>query len=541
MAAEPTIRPVRLCLGLVVVRAGEQLVVEGARYRHVFRGAAATEVLPRLLPLLDGSHDDGELCELSGLSPPQLRQVLTLLGNRGLLDEAETPAGGGTASEEVVAYLSRTVGARGDYSGSGRLLGVLAGAAVALHGDERITSKIAHDLLACGVGSVSADPLPPHASPTLAVVVDGADDPTTFRQTVASYGPLDVPVLRVAADAGHVEIGPCFFPGVTACPACLARGREEMGWEAPSGVVPVEALAGWAAAEALAIAGRLPELSSVRSVTRVSLQDWTSAKYLVVPYADCRDCGPAANLADAYEWEMRPPPFCLMPDDDRPPVEMAPLTDLMTQRPGFTTHPRLALPEVSEPVDGIFCHPVPADGTPLDEKLLADLLARVAGLRRGPSAGRLQRWVPSGGNLASVEAYVVVEDGVAGLPGTVFRYSDLTHELIAVRPERVRHSRILEGTGLAAGNWAAVLVLVAARGRLGSKYGQFASRLALLDAGCATTQLAAVAQARGLGVEFAAQWGERLAEVLRLVADDQFVTAVAGIRRPPSEGGTACP
>jgi hypothetical protein len=64
------------------------------------------------------------------------------------------------------------------------------------------------------------------------------------------------------------------------------------------------------------------------------------------------------------------------------------------------------------------------------------------------------------------------------------------------------------------------------------KYGDFAYRLAHLDAGCAATQLASVCQGYGLAVTYAAGWDDRLSGLLELYRGGEIITAVAGLHHP---------
>jgi len=176
--------------------------------------------------------------------------------------------------------------------------------------------------------------------------------------------------------------------------------------------------------------------------------------------------------------------------------------------------------------------------------LWATLLRQTAGFHAASvasSAVSPHRWAPSGGGLASVELFVIDEAGMAGLPGTVFRYDDLTHSLLAVRDDHIELAQVVEGTDLESTEAMAVTVFVAAHNRLATKYREYAYRVDHLDAGCASTQFTAVARVHGLAPRFATRWDGRIAEVLGLARDDQFVTAVAALHAPtPHPEGTTC-
>ena len=539
--------------GLVVVPGGGGLIVEGSPVRQVFRGKAATEVLPRLIPLLDGSRDRDGVGREAGLSPAQVDQVLTLLDDRGLLESGARHDPGWSADPETRPYLSRNLSAMSGFANVGELAATLARTVVLLVGDERITTRLGADLAALGVRSVAGRPGQEDQWPrqgvddVLAVVADRQADPSVLDDTVAWCESREIPVLRTAAAPGSVQVGPCFWPGVTACADCLRRGLREAGWAADGDPddVTCEFWCGLVMAGLLALIIRLPAMTPPRVMTRFDVTGWASDRRLVVPYADCSACAvhwrasTGAGTAGTYEWSMSRAPRRLQAGADTSPGRRREIGGIAGDRPGFASHPRRPLPPAPAALTGSFGPPAPHDRTPeVDETVLGDLLRRTAGRRTGPADGTAQRWTASGGDFGSVECYLVTEPGLFGLPGTVLRYQDMDDEVVAVRPDCVPPADLLSGTDLAAERFAAVFVLVAAGRRLAGKYRTFAHRLAHLDAGCAATQLAALARGHGTEVVFASEWAEDVAEVLCLAPGDQYVTAIAGIAHRME--GTTC-
>jgi SagB-type dehydrogenase family enzyme len=606
-----------------VVELDGALLVEGGPQRHVFRGRAATEVLPRLLPLLDGGNDSAALAERLSLTRGQIEQVLGLLGERGLLEAA--PAS--SPASAALGWFSRNLPEAGGYPCAEEILAALAETRVLIAGDAAVAQALARDLLDAGIGR--AEVIGPDGRvPTEAVAgIEGerrvavlieacawhaaedignshgtaAAQPSSLDEVTAWAASAAVPVLHVALGQGtcgsdEVEIGPVSLAAFSACTACVRRSRAEdtrrraetAPAEAGAGAVCAHGVAdlaaGLAAAEVIALAARLPSSTDPRLLTRVSCTDWTTETFWVAPYPDCDECGawaaPAVTpadtdtgiasgtdtdeplardvLIDLYEWSVQDRPVPQSPGREIPPWEMRRIQELKKRRPQSPTSPRRGLPADVLPVSGWFgAEPVTeaADGpSTLDEALWATLLRQTAGVHseEDGSAGS-RRWTPCGGGLASVELYLLDERGFPGLPGTVFRYDDLAHHLVAVRDDHVRLAQLLHGTGLegagaatgdrsASGGRAAV-VLVAAHARLSAKYRHFAYRLAHLDAGCASTQLTTVARAHGLEVEFATHWDAGVAEVLGLARDDEFVTAVAvlGHRATPRAQETDTP
>lgn len=552
----------RLCRGLALIPTDDRLIVLGAPHRQVFSGGAATTVLPGLLGLLDGSRDRDQIAAELDLDTAQVSAVLALLTERGLLESATAPTSRTAPAEQVTTYLSRNMAASGTYTGTGELVDALATAAVYVAGDERVAAAVAADLRDCGIAAVGAGAGVPgesfarrlaQAARPLVVAVDSGPSAEFLRAILSWCDQRGIPVLRMAATGGYLEAGPCFLAGGPACVDCLHAGRSDAGWQ-PAEPGPADAagadrdaadaLAGLAGAEALRIVAGLPGGRLPYVIARIGLDEWTTDERMVLPDPDCATCRPGHGpqptdpdtwLVECYEQVMRAVPQPLTARTALSPAQRAHVRDLQSQRPAFATHPRLPL-DGPDPADGA----APPASAPVNLRTLAGVLRKVAGLRHGPGERDSQRWAPTGGELASVELYLITASELPGLPGTVFRYADLTHELIAVRPDPVTLPDALAGTDLAGTDpggqpAAAALVLVAARARLAGKYDTFAHRLSHLDAGCATTQLAVVAAHHGLTVTFGSAWDERLAQLLELLPDEQFVTALATLG--PTPGG----
>jgi bacteriocin biosynthesis cyclodehydratase domain-containing protein len=536
-----TRRAPRLCKGLAVVTAQDALVVEDGRRRHRFTGMAVTSALDPLLPLMDGRRDEAALALASGLPAGTVRQVVGLLDECGLV---EYPQPGPPAAEHVATYFSRSIDATSGYRSAEQLLAVLATSDVVLIGKDPAADRVAHDLTEAGVETVRRHTDVPATMPALVgagrramvVVFDDPDQPQLLMKAVdAAAG---APVLRCGRTNSSAHIGPLFFSGFTACPDCFRRGWQELregepeadgsqGWDAgtESAAVVGNLLAGLAGVEVLAVLAGVTEPTSVRRLTTVSVPDHKTQHWLVTPYRDCPKCGKQLTVegdgapAEEYEWQMERPPQDLKWNGRPPRSERQRHEALQRTRPEFPLSPRRALPPEETP--SASTHPLlPA---------LSRVVRRVAGFR-SPSPESTERWTASGGNLGSTEVYVVADEAVFDLPGSVVRYDDLTDEAVAVHGDRVPVARCVEGTGLPPDGVDAVIVLVAATGRLANKYGWFAHRLAHLDAGCAAVSLAAVAAGCDLDASFAAGWPDDLGELLELESGREVVVAVAALR-----------
>lgn len=554
--ADRAVYPRRFVPGVMALPADGKLVIAGTSRRQVFRGKTAMQVIPRLLPLLDGSRTAEEICGELSIGTDLFARATSALDNCGLLESASGTEALDTLPSAVVAHYARFRDSR-VFSGVGEMADILATARVGVVAEDDLADRITEDLSVSGVRGVQRAPWPLGRDGVTepsgwqdcdwAIVVEGPENPRATREVCRSLADRAVPVLRLAVTEYHLEVGPCLYPGYGACAECLARSRRDAGWDRPAeppSPAMRELVSGVACAEAVSLL--LGEAGSrlTNRVYRISLPDLTTERFISAPHPACPDCGPgtveegarwAAGSAVRNEWLTLLPPESLRNRAPFSREEDARNVRLTAERPRFPSHPSRPLPTAEAVVHGVFGEDRPDRSPALDdEAFLSELLRRVGGRRRSPAGDPMERWAPTGGNLGSVEMYVLRESGLSGLPGTLFRYDDLTHSLIAVRPDAVPAEQLLEGTDLTADKGSAtVVVLVAALARCAVKY-PHAQRLVHLDAGCAMTQLAATAVGLGWDAAWAERWDERPAQVLRLPDKDQIVTGVALLHRNQS-------
>jgi SagB-type dehydrogenase family enzyme len=565
----------RMRRGLVVLPLDDGLLIEGGPSRQVLTGSAASSLLPRLLPMLDGQRSSEEIRAQLSLSPRQFDRALSLLNQRALLEWVRPDRAAEFAAEHVATYLSRTLSLTEDHRSTDDLAEELASATVLIVAPPLLARPMAADLSETGVGTVTilesgalASTRVKATGRCVAAVFDDSVNQEAFGEVIEACRERDVPVLRFAGTADAAEIGPIFFGIETACVSCFRRSRgsagEKPGEPAPDGLSPREPHTAGGGTAGREVTGMLPGLvvsallaillgqyaSSPWRLARTSLPSMLTDLYDVIPDLECGYCAGGAAPEDAtsqaclaYEWRMGKWPVFLTAGRATSPAEAHRLAALRREREDLPSSPRHRLPDQ---------HHVPAPGAAghsrrLDESVLAGMLVRTAGFR--PTAGSpdaqasSSRWMASGGNLASVSLYLITESDMFGLPGTVSRYDDVEHQIVSVHADHIPLAQVLAGTGLDAAYTDLVIVLTAAVGRLGKKYHDFAWRLAHLDAGCAAIQLRTIAGGYGVQATFAAAWPAQLGQTLELDPRREIVTAVAGISalgHLPAEGPSRC-
>ncbi|WP_432107530.1 hypothetical protein [Streptomyces sp. AA1529] len=537
----------RLRRGVAVQQVEEGLAVEGLPAPQVFRGKAATALLPRLLPLLDGSRDRAALAEELELTQRAVFKALSLLWMCGVIEDsppppvAGRPDAGSALPAELADYLSRmgdSTGANG-YWEQGALR--LAAARVALFGSGPAAAALAAELApSTHVTRVTGpDALPP---PETTLAVTAGLRRGELSVVAAACRDRDVPLVRVAVSAGHARLGPFVHPRYTPCLECLLA--EESGVpDSSADTGPDEEAAALTAALAahdlfgfLSRAVPSPYPNQWRTV---ALDDLKQQRHSGATRPGCPTCsavpaversgaaeGPEpAPLAARYEAFIGFPPHEYMDlkghQQHYKPSNLA----LQRQEKTWPVCPRAELP----PPDTARLAGRPygqetGPETAVDRDTLSLVLATVAGIRVG-DPDFLRRWTPSGGNIGSVLAHLAVRD-VPGLEPGLYGYVPGDHRLALLAP----------GTGALdglPGAGPATLVLTGNLGKVAKKYHSFALRVTLLDAGCAQATLRRVCRTLGLPRTPVRRWDERAAAAA-LGVDPRVepVTAVTDLGRP---------
>jgi SagB-type dehydrogenase family enzyme len=525
VAADPQFRMPdrpRLVPGLIVVPMIDGLLIEGTAERQVLRGGAARTLLPHLMSVLDGTRDLAELAaQLPDVPPADVRAAISLLYVCGLLEDAAVP-GADPDGSPVGAYLGRHLDTTRVNRSAAEAVQRLATARIAIPGGGAI-SKAVGDLLR-DAGAEVVDIEDERVRPDLVVAVGEPDgiDPADVAAACERRG---LRWLCSAGVDGEIEIGPLFDPVNSACFDCFRAGRP-----APTGpaIGPARAAvwAGLLATEVIHVLTRTGLLQSASGCTVTDVETWGQRILGVYRRPGCPRCCPAPDVAvplAAYHYEQAvafPPREQLNPKDHQHHYRPANLA-LQRDAKSYSGALRIAFvgADPSEPTSARLSTPC-----------IAAILERIAGLRvENAAPGRVQRWSPTGGNLGSVQAYLLAVD-IDGLPPGWYFYEPRDPALTRVRAlepgeATLSVTRIVPG---APAGVPALLVLTGALVRVATKYHNFAYRILYLDSGVALAQLAAVADERGVTAQAAPRWDDvAVGAALGINLDQEPVTAVA--------------
>ncbi|QGU28024.1 SagB/ThcOx family dehydrogenase [Microbacterium oryzae] len=518
----------RFAEGLVVVPSDGGVIVEGGPTRQLLGGRSAAAVLDRLIPLLDGEHGLEELAAESGRSLADTHATVALLYASGLLEDGAVAPEVGDADPQAIAFYARTIDStRVNASGAQAMQRLRASRAV-VAADARsrgFAEMIAAELTAGGVGSVDLVDAGSTAVDSALVLLVGASP--LLSRTAAAAAAEGAGAYPVRLDGEQLLYGPFVEPSYTPHYDDLALQIDAEAGTAEPTDEPAFAAA-MVAGDVLALLSRVGAVPSQQSLVRLDLR--TLVQERLVAVSSTPDGIP---LAYAFEASTAFPPRSLAsPKDHQVHYKQS---NIVLQReskrwPSAPTTPLTQRAAIRQ-VDGLPDPAAPATATDLTAGMLADIVTRTAGNRDEgtPREGKVRRWAATGGNLGSVQAYVLARR-VDGLAAGVYGYQrgDDSYALLPWADPSADLAGVSESAD-------AVLVLTGALGRVASKYAAFSWRIVHLDAGVALAQARLLAAAHGVHTEVAPAWDDdAVAALLGIDQDAEPITAVVSLttRRP---------
>ncbi len=294
-------------------------------------GAAATILMPRVLPLLDGEHTVGEIASAVGVDDETINRVIGLLAQNQLI-EKEAPIAAG-AAPELQAFFNAVTTAWVQPEQEGAITNRKVLVITAWAEDENSLGHLfRQSIQGLGVGRVT----------TVTAELERPWDDVVAGQDLVMFMPskpllpvreavhkacLKAKVKICSAEflsATSLSIGPTVIPGETACWTCLDRrqkGAQEFYTELlatqqflekhpeadPVGArLPALAqmLAGLAAFEALRILTNVYPPVTVGNMVIFNAVDYAMESHPVLKLPRCPDCSPVREqpLRRVWSW-----------------------------------------------------------------------------------------------------------------------------------------------------------------------------------------------------------------------------------------------
>lgn len=295
-----------------IVEEEARIVFEHAERAVLLEGGAVRELLPRLLPLLDGTRSVADITALLGApAEPAVVNALALLAERGLLT-----AGPGVDSAPELRATADELAANGA-AVPAAVARRLETARVVVAGDSRVALETARLLRRSGVGSLRLGRLdePAEAGELLVAAPSPRELPALHRCNELALEAARPWLQVLPFDGRMAAVGPLFLPAETSCHVCytlrrsasLGFGELEQLLEATPSCAPsgpaLEAVVA-AAAASLAVAWialldpRLPGvLFAVEPEGGLRI-----TRHLVLRVPRCPACSPTHRLAPPAPW-----------------------------------------------------------------------------------------------------------------------------------------------------------------------------------------------------------------------------------------------
>jgi SagB-type dehydrogenase family enzyme len=508
------------------------LLFVGTKQTQLLRGKSARDLLPRLMPHLNGRSTIEVLAaRFPWLASGTIRNAVTLLYSRGLLEDGCPPPAAADL-RDVDSFLGRFVDVTRVNHNRREALDRLQASSVLVGGSDEGADLLQRQLAGSGIGRLGlvkdAGGDLRGCSLVVAVATRESDDLTLLLEQARQHGVWALHV-RVAHDL--VQIGPLLMPGQICCYPCMREIHDLPRGDADPDLVSF--WLGMAALEAFLVLSRVgnPRLHNGFERYETTRHGIVNQYRYIVGIPGCARCGlggPSLDPASPafLSWLLHssvsmPPHELRSPREHQNHYNAPNIALTLELNEPYYGAPIVALP-AARPLDG----PLPwsergSERRGIDVEELATLLWYAAGYQTLEHDARW-RIAPTAGGLGSPELFVIARQ-VDGLAEGLYRYHSPRHVL-----ERLKDSSLpllQAALGVASALPPCTIVGAGALGKVRSKYQNFSYRLVNLDAGVALGYLHDVAAALGLQVrEYSDIHDKGIAEAISLpIAENRYV------------------
>jgi bacteriocin biosynthesis cyclodehydratase domain-containing protein len=207
-----------------VARVEDGLVFEHGETVLRFRGRASTQLLPLLLPLLDGTRSLRELARALGEPiAPAIEHAVVVLAQHGLLAEGVTESWPALRARTAAFCAAASRGAMDERDAAA----VLAGTSTAVLGSGPLAAELVRILRASGVGNVQLLDGDEPGDVSFAIAAPEGDGMHALPRWNEAFLEATITWFQLLPFNGRFAVaGPLYVPGETACFECyrLRRG-----------------------------------------------------------------------------------------------------------------------------------------------------------------------------------------------------------------------------------------------------------------------------------------------------------------------------
>lgn len=563
------LRP-RFLRELVVIPDADGVLIDGGKQPQMLAGDGSLLLLPRLLPLMDGSRTISEIHEqLPGIPAAALHDALFQLSNWGLIEDRRTGnAAEGALNPDTLAFFCRHI-STGVYQNGVEACQELTCREIVLVDslqDSAAIELLKSILTKTGVSRVKTlspaavlEHEKPYPVDSLIVSLSFHNEDYDWHAKLDDHchnhhGSWLRAVLSI--EKGFADLGP-LFNEVNACYRCFhtlhcASQNPAAGSDVrQERAADTQMLTSLLAMEIICLLNHFGPSVTWRGLQRYDLPEWNPKNLRCIRIPGCSRCRPdASQLRDCPSHRTQTlvdtavvfEDYIALPSRPHFPAGQEDGSSEINELPRQTTRlsncSQVSLGSVSLHLEEAAVN-MPAKTAepagPLTIDHLATILKLTAGLR-DPETGSstIQRWAATAGNLGSVELFVIAAR-VRGLEPGIYFYQAADHSLallqrrdtVPVLNDLIRRIAPQQAKGFP----DALVLFTAAFHRVVKKYFQFGYRLIQFDAGVGLSQMHLAARALNIEAQTVARWPDDLIEhLLNLTPVQQQVTAVAVLR-----------
>lgn len=482
----------------------DKLVVSGTDQLEILGGKSARRLLPNILPLLNGLHTIEEIARMyPSLRSKTLYDVVSLLFSRGLLEDGiDVTLESTNRLEDMESFLGRFVDATRCNRNRQEAMGRLSHASVLLLGDQALAESLLHQLRLSGITlamlpgtDVQFDEY------DLSVVLSSGTSCISDEMVELAFRKSKLTML-IRLGEQEAQIGPVLRSRMSCCVDCFLRIFRH-----PAGSPSDPLAAYWTALAGQSIVNMLAELAPNRGrrdfrVYRINDHgEMSHESFVPVRTPGCSACGISHSplsftderlLAWIYHCSTSLPSRSLIsPKDHQNHYKVANLQLAKEEKHSFGNVPVINLPTQSLAAKSIFTGFLSSDHRD-ESSININHLSTILWAAGGETLenDKQRRVAPTGGNLGSVDLWVVV-NRMNDVRRGIYRYQAAYNCLEVVR-------YFTDDTDFGLHSFACLIVGTGNLAKCAQKYNDFSYRLCQYDAGIALAHLHAASENLGL-------------------------------------------